>query len=154
MPTKCDLKKTLQTVGRRPNDAGGTPCGLVDYLHVFGVSAVERRWRQLKGAILNSDKLRELGSERLRVMGALAKEGDGLGLVELSKESEAVDIDQVTAREQTLEQELKDLRGRLTAAAEHRTQTRSALVSIGGDDRAAEAAGRQTSSARGTARGG
>ena len=95
---------------------------------------------QLKAAILNSDKLRELGSERSRVMGALAKEGDGLTLAELNKECEAVDIDQVSAREQTLEQDLKELRGRLTEGAEHRTHTRSAFDAIGGDDRAAEAA--------------
>ena len=73
-------------------------------------------------------------------MGVLAKEGDGLPLAELSQECEAVEIDQVSAREQTLEQNLKDLRGRLTEAAEHRTQTRSAFDAIGGDDRAAEAA--------------
>ena len=73
-------------------------------------------------------------------MDALAKEGDGLALAELNQECEAVDIDQVSAREQTLEQDLKDLRGRLTEAAEHRTQTRSAFDAIGGDDRAAEAA--------------
>lgn len=95
---------------------------------------------ELKAAILNSDKARELGSERVRVMGVLAKDGDGLALAELSQECEAVEIDQVSAREQTLEQNLKDLRGRLTEAAEHRTQTRSAFDAIGGDDRAAEAA--------------
>ena len=95
---------------------------------------------QLNVAIHNSDKLRELGSERSRVMDALAKEGDGLALAELNKECEAVDIDQVSAREQTLERDLKELRGRLTEAAEHRTQTRSAFDAIGGDDRAAEAA--------------
>lgn len=100
---------------------------------------------QLKGAIHNSDKLRELGSEHSRVMAALAKEGDGLSLAELKTECEAVDIDHVSTREQTLEQDLKELRGRLTEAAEHRTQTRSAFDAIGGDDRAAEAAAvRQT----------
>ena len=95
---------------------------------------------QLKQAILNSDKLRKLASERVRVMGVLLKEGDGLAPAELSKECEAVDIDQVSVREQTLEQDLKDLRGRLTAAAEHRTQARNSFDAIGGDDRAAEAA--------------
>ena len=60
----------------------------------------------------------------------------------------------MTAREQTLEQALKDLRGRLTEAAEHRTQTRSAFDAIGGDDRASEAAAaRQAGSARGNAGG-
>lgn len=95
---------------------------------------------RLKTAIRNSDKLRELTAERSRVAGALAKDGDGFTLAELSAECEAVDIDQVGAREQTLEQELKDLRGRLTEAAEHRTQTRSAFDAIGGDGRAADAA--------------
>jgi uncharacterized protein YhaN len=95
---------------------------------------------QLKAAIRDSDKLRELASERVGVMGALAKEGDGLALAELTMECEAADIDQVGAREQTLEQDLKDLRRRLTEAAERRTQTRNALDAIGGDDRAAEAA--------------
>ena len=95
---------------------------------------------QLKDAILNSDKLRDLKSERSRVMAALVKEGDGLSLAELRTECAAVDIDQVSAREQTLEQDLKELRGLITEAAEHRTRTRSAFDAIGGDDGAAEAA--------------
>jgi uncharacterized protein YhaN len=95
---------------------------------------------QLKGAIHNSDRLRELGSERSRVMGALVQEGDGLALAELIKECEGVDVDQVSAREHTLEEDLKELRRRLTESAEHRTQTRTAFDAIGGDDRAAEAA--------------
>lgn len=95
---------------------------------------------QLKGAIHNSDKFRELENERSRVMGVLVKEGDGLSLPELKTECEAVNIDQVSAREQKLEQDLKELRARLTEAAEHRTQTRSAFEAIGGDDRAADAA--------------
>jgi uncharacterized protein YhaN len=106
----------------------------------FQETAAAKDISQLKTAILNSDKFRELGTERVRVMGALAKEGDGLPLAELSQECEVVEIDQVSAREQTLEQNLKDLRGRLTEAAEHRTQTRTAFDAIGGVDRAAEAA--------------
>ncbi|MDR4470180.1 MAG: AAA family ATPase [Nitrospira sp.] len=95
---------------------------------------------ELKGAIHKSDKLRELISERSRVMEAIVKEGDGLSLAELKTECDAMDIDHVSAREQTLDQDLKELRRRLTEAAEHRTQTRSAFDAIGGDDRAAEAA--------------
>jgi hypothetical protein len=52
-------------------------------------------------------------------MGGLAKEGDGLPLAELSQECEAVEIDQVSAREQTLEQNLKDLRGRLASVEDY-----------------------------------
>jgi uncharacterized protein YhaN len=102
-------------------------------------TAAAKNIDQLNVAIHNSDKSRELGSERSRVMNALAKEGDGLELAELNKECEGVDIDQVSAREQTLERDLKELRGRLTEVAEHRTQTRSAFDAIGGDDRSAEA---------------
>lgn len=95
---------------------------------------------QLKAAIHKSDKLRELESGRSSVMDALAREGDGLSLAELNKECEPVDVDQVGAREESLEQELKELRGRLMEASEHQTQTRIAFEAIGGDDRAAEAA--------------
>lgn len=95
---------------------------------------------QLKTAIFNSDKFRELSNDRQQVLGALVKEGDGLSLSELIHECEAVEIDQVSAREQTLEQNLRDLRLQITNAAEHRTQMRSASEAIGGDNRAAEAA--------------
>jgi uncharacterized protein YhaN len=95
---------------------------------------------QLKAAILASDKLRELTAARARVSDALAKDGDGLSPTQLSAECEVVDIDQVGAHEQTLEDGLRDLRGRLTEAAEQRTRTRNAFDAIGGDDRAADAA--------------
>jgi len=103
-------------------------------------AAAAKNIDQLKSAIYNSDKFRELGKERLRVLDALTKEGDGFPLDELSQECEVVEIDQVSAREQTLEQNLKDLRGRITEAEEHRTETRTAFDAIGADDRAAEAA--------------
>jgi uncharacterized protein YhaN len=95
---------------------------------------------QLKAAIQNSEKLRKLESERSQVMDALEMEGDGLSLDELSEECAAVDIDQIAAREQTLEQEIKELRARIMEAAEIRTQTRIVFDAIGGDSRAAEAA--------------
>ncbi len=51
----------------------------------------------------------------------------------------------VAAREQRLEQELKNMRAHLMEAAEHRTQTRNALNNFAGEARAAEAAAlRQT----------
>ncbi|HUZ90427.1 MAG TPA: AAA family ATPase, partial [Methylocella sp.] len=127
------LKKKIEECNASGREARETIQRLQD-------AAAAKDIDQLKTAIRNSDKSRELAGERVRVMGALAKEGDGLALAELRTECEAVDIDQVGAREQTLEQDLKDLRGRLTEAAEHRTQTRGAFDAIGGDDRAAEAA--------------
>jgi uncharacterized protein YhaN len=95
---------------------------------------------QLKAAINSSDNLRDLESERTRIMDSLASEGDGLSLVELSNECDAVDIDQVAAREQSLERELKELQARLIEQAELRTQAKRDFDAIGGDSRAAEAA--------------
>lgn len=127
------LKKKIDEFEASGRDARET----IQYLQT---SAAVKDIDQLKGAIHKSDKLREQESERSQVMTALVKEGDGLSLAELKTECEAVDIDQVSAREQTLDQTLKELRERLTEAAEHRTRTRSALDAIGGDDDAAEAA--------------
>jgi uncharacterized protein YhaN len=95
---------------------------------------------QLKVAIQSSDELRQLKGKHSRVTDALAKEGDGFSLDELSKECETVDVDQIAAREQTLEQELTELRVRLMESAGLRTQMRNAFDAIGGDSRAAEAA--------------
>ena len=95
---------------------------------------------QLREAINKSRRRRELDDERTRIVETLATEGDGLTLPELSQECEVVDLDQVAVREETLQQELDDLRGRLMEAAERRTQSRQAFEAIGGDDRAARAA--------------
>jgi uncharacterized protein YhaN len=100
---------------------------------------------ELKAAIHNSDRFRELEKQRQQALNALGKEGDGLSLAELAQECDGVEIDQVGAHEQTLEENLKDLRARITQAAEQRTQARTAFEAIGGNDLAAEAAAaRQT----------
>jgi len=99
---------------------------------------------QLKAAIDNSDRLRALQAEQAQVLDTLAEEGDGIPVVELEMECEAVDLDQVAARETSLAQELEDLHERLLEAREHRTAARQAFEAIGGDDAAARAAaGRQ-----------
>ena len=88
--------------------------------------------------------MRKLWNANVSTWITLGKEGDGLSIADLNKECEAVDIDEVGAREQTFEQDLKELRGRLSQAAERRTQARSAFDAVGGDDLAADAAaGRQ-----------
>ena len=67
-------------------------------------------------------------------------EGDGLPLTELRQECGEVDLDQIAAREETLQHELKDLHNRLTPATEQRAQARQAFEAVGGDGRAAQAA--------------
>ena len=96
-------------------------------------------------AIRNSDQLRQLNERLSAVAGSLAKEADGLTTEELIEECAAADIDQIVAREETLQQDLKSLRTQFMQAAQLRTETRNTLNSFGGEARAAEAAAlRQT----------
>ena len=95
---------------------------------------------QLKVAIEKSDRLRVLRVEQAQILDALLTEGDGLSVAELGEECKAVDLDQVSARETSLEQELKELHERLLEAREHRTAARQAFEATGGNDAAACAA--------------
>lgn len=95
---------------------------------------------QLKDAIRKSWRHRELEVETADLEEILIAEGDGFPLTELRKECGQVDLDQITARDETLENELEDLRDRLTPATEQRTHARQAFDAIGGDGSAAQAA--------------
>ena len=95
---------------------------------------------QLKAAIEKSDQLHLLRAEQVRILDALLAEGDGLSIAELEEECKAVDLDQVSARETSLAQELKELHERLLDAREHRTAARQAFEAVGGNDAAAGAA--------------
>ena len=95
-------------------------------------------------AIQQSDRLRALQTEFERLTNALAQDGDGLSIAALSEECAAIDLDDIAAREQTVMQELQDLRDRLMEARENRNNARRAFDGIRGDDRAArDAADRQ-----------
>jgi uncharacterized protein YhaN len=95
---------------------------------------------QLREVMRVSRRRHELDLEKTSLEGTLDTEGDGLPLTELCTECEEVDLDQIAAREESLQNELKDLRGRLTPAAEQRAEARQAFEAIGGDGRAAQAA--------------
>jgi uncharacterized protein YhaN len=95
---------------------------------------------ELRDAIERSDELRSLQSEREANSAALAQDGDGMSVAELTDECAGADLDQITAREQTINQELASLQGRLIEAGEARSTTRREFETIGGGDRAARAA--------------
>lgn len=95
---------------------------------------------QLKAAIKKSDRLRSLKVEQAQILDALLTESDGLSVAELEEECKAVDLDKVSAREASLDQELKELRERLLEAREDRTTARQAFEAIGGNDAAARSA--------------
>ncbi len=94
----------------------------------------------LKDAIEKSDELRTLQDEHAETVEALRTEGDGLSVVELEEECKTVNLDQMSAREASLTEELAELRERLLVARENRTAARQDFEAIGGDDAAARAA--------------
>ena len=100
---------------------------------------------QLKGAIDKSDRMRALKAERAQVLGTLREAGDGFSVDALQEECKEVDPDQVTAREASLAQELKDLHERRLETRERRTEARQAFEAVGGagNDKAARAAADQ-----------
>ena len=94
----------------------------------------------LREAIERDAAARQLRSELEGTRRTLEQEGDGLAIDELERECADADVDQVAAREQALDHELQQLRGRLEAAVETRAAAREAFAAIGGDDAAARAA--------------
>ena len=91
----------------------------------------------LRTAIRQSDEMRGLQTEFDRLTDALAQDGDGLSIAALSDECAATDLDEIAAKEQTVTQEVSELRERLMEASETRSNARREFEAIGGDDRAA-----------------
>ena len=111
-------------------------CEVIEHLQrTAAVSSVD----DLRNAIRRSDEIRSLRGDHQAVAHALAQEGDGMSLAELAEECAATDLDQITAREQTVTQELSDLRDRLMEARETRSAARRDFDAIGGDDTRAKA---------------
>jgi len=94
----------------------------------------------LKAAIERSDTQRTIQSERSTIMDKLQEDGDGKSVEELEDECEGVTLDDVAAREASLDGELDDLRIQQAAAGEERSEARQAYQAIGGDDAASQAA--------------
>lgn len=98
----------------------------------------------LRSAIQRSDEMRKLGDELDRITNALTQDGDGLSVAELNAECSGIDLDAIAAKDQTINDDVKELRNRLMEAREARNTARHAFESVGGDDRAArDAADRQ-----------
>jgi uncharacterized protein YhaN len=100
---------------------------------------------ELRIAIQRSDEMRRLSAELDRLRTALTQDGDGLSVAELGAECSGIDLDAIAAKDQTVTEEVQELRNRLMEAREARNTARQAFEAIGGDDRAArDAADRQT----------
>lgn len=94
----------------------------------------------LKKAIGQSDRKRKLEQERQELVVKLRQDGDGKSLEDLENECEGVLIDEVVARDASIETELEDFRNQQTDAAEERSRARGAYLAVGGGDAAAQAA--------------
>lgn len=109
--------------------------------HLAGARDVE----ELRAAIHRSDQFRELAENRSRIGQTLTQEGDGLSADALARECEGVDIDEVAARELSLDQELSSLQARLVEVVERREQARRDFEAIGSGSQVAESASERES---------
>lgn len=94
---------------------------------------------KLKAAIERSDNQRALWEERQKITEKLQQDGDGKTVDELEAECEGLAIDEVAAREGSLQAELEDLRKQQGEAGDVRSQARQAYQAVGGYDAAAQA---------------
>jgi uncharacterized protein YhaN len=137
---QTEKDKTIASLGKRIEEckkAQKTAHQAIEKLQeLAGVESPD----QLREVIRISRRRSELDSEYSNLENTLSAEGDGLPLAALSEECAEADLDQIAAREQTLQNELKDLHNRLTPITEQRAQARQAFEAIGGDGRAALAA--------------
>ena len=108
-------------------------------LHLKTAAAVETI-EALKQAIERSDQLRSVEHERQQIIEKLIQDGDGKSIEELMEECQGAVVDEVAAREASIQAELEDLQKQQTDAAELRSRAREAFQAVGGDDVAARAA--------------
>ena len=106
--------------------------------HLKTIAAADTN-EALKEAIERSDRQRSYERERQTIIGKLKQDGDGKSIEELVEECEGVVIDKVTARETSIQAELKDLQLQQANAAEARAREREAFQAVGGEDAAARA---------------
>ncbi|MGY3473804.1 AAA family ATPase [Bradyrhizobium ottawaense] len=128
------LQKKLEECDKSRRDAQAVIGGLK---RAAAVESVD----ELRAAIRQSDLQRALEDERSRLRSTLEADGDGLGAEQLAEECRSADLDQATAREQTLKAILKDARERQLSAIQSRNDAERLFEAVGGDAAAAKAAG-------------
>ena len=107
--------------------------------HLKTEAAVETS-EALREAIERSNQKRSFEHERKQIVEKLKQDGDGKSIEELAEECEGAVIDEVVAREVSIQAEFEDLQEQQTDVAEERSRAREAFQTVGGDDAAARAA--------------
>ena len=98
---------------------------------------------QLKEVIRRTTRRGQLQTDRVRTLGQLASDGDGLPLSELRQECAGVDLDEIASRDKSIEAEIRALQEERTQAAERRQTARQTFESVGGESGAIEAAAKK-----------
>lgn len=141
----ADKETALSTQQQKVDECHKSRVGarrIIDQLkEAAAVSTIEA----LRIAIDRSDRMRNLRREFDALTGALADDGDGLSVAELTDECAAADPDQLAARDETASQEIQSMRERLMEARQSQLAARQAFEAVGGDDGAARASAERQS---------
>jgi uncharacterized protein YhaN len=137
---QTEKDKTVASLGKRIEECKQAQTSAQRAIEKLQQLAGVEGPEKLMEVIRISRRRGELDAEQVSLEKTLIAESDGLPLTALREACAEVDLDQIAAREETLQNELKDLRNRLTPATERRVQARQVFEAIGGDGRAAQAA--------------
>ena len=137
---QTEKDKTIASLGKRIEECKKAQKTAQQVIEMLQELAGAEGPDQLKEVIRISRLWCELDAEHANLESTLSAEGDGLPLTALREECAEADLDQIAAREQTLQNEMKDLHNRLTPVTEQRAQARQTFEAISGDGRAAQAA--------------
>ena len=143
------IEELTEKIAKIENQRRQSAASITHLKELAGVGTDEA----LKRAIERSDRRRALERDRQDVVGRLEQDGDGKSSEELAAEAEGADMDEIAAREKTLNAKLADWQQQQLDAVEVRSRARGEFEAVDGGDAAAQAAGATAGSACRNARG-
>jgi len=140
-----EKEKDITRLERKIKEAGESAEEARETIAYLQKTAGEEDRARLREMIQESDRLRELESEKGNTEDKLLRDGDGLALEDIIRECGEVDIAQVRNHIEELEERLNGLSEEIKEAAGELSLRKGEFEAIGGSDRAAEAAARKES---------
>ena len=138
--TAASLRKRVEAIERERKEAWAGVRPLNQAAGEDGICG-------LKSAIERSDRRRNLDRELTGICGTLQQDGDGLPIDTLAEECRDTDIDEVMARQEALDGELRILDEQRNEAADRRFRAKAELDRLDSGDGAARAAADQQEAA-------
>ncbi|MGE0370236.1 MAG: ATP-binding protein, partial [Candidatus Dadabacteria bacterium] len=142
---KKEKEKDISQLERKIKEAGDSAAAARETIDFLQKSARAENPAQLKEAILKSNRLGELENEKRSLTDSLVQDGDGLTLEELVQECKEADITSVRNIIEGYQEQRNELDEKIKEAAGELSRRKDEFESVGGDDRAAEAAARKES---------